>query len=167
MTKQSYTSSIRIFGLPLFEYRGGEIVDGFYCRGVARAWVAVGDVAFGVLFAAGGVAMGGVAVGGLSIGLLPIGGLALGAFALGGCAGGVWAVGGAAFGLQAALGGLAVAGQYAEGGLAIAPHANNQAASEFFTGTFFRTSKAALRWSWLLIALPSIMVLASRLRREG
>lgn len=161
----AYTSSVRVLGLPLFEYQGGSLVEGSYRRGVARAWVAVGDVAFGALFAAGGVAVGGVAIGGLSLGLVGIGGLALGGLALGGGAAGVWSVAGAAFGLHAALGGLAVAGAYAEGGLAVARHANDAVAAEFFLrNPFIQLARSALSWSWVLVAVPALVALASRWR---
>jgi hypothetical protein len=166
----AYTSKIRVLGLPLFEYQGGSLVEGSHRRGVARAWIAVGDIAFGVLFSAGGVAVGGVAVGGLSAGLVSAGGLALGGLALGGGAVGVWSVGGAAFALHAALGGLAVGGAYAEGGAAVARHANDSLANAFFTrNLFFRLSKSALSWSWVLIALPVLFALSSRRRppRQG
>jgi hypothetical protein len=98
----------------------GALVHGRYRRGVATAWVAVGDIAIGVLFACGGVALGGISLGGAALGLLPIGGFALGVLAVGGLALGVVAVGGAALAWYAAIGGLAVAHEYAIGGVALA-----------------------------------------------
>ncbi len=41
-------SSIQLLGLPLVHVATGQLVDGRYRRGVARGWIAVGDVAFGV-----------------------------------------------------------------------------------------------------------------------
>jgi hypothetical protein len=161
-----YVSRARLLGLPLVQIHTGEIVDGRPRRGLARAWIAIGDVACGVLFAAGGIAIGGVSLGGLALGVLPIGGLALGGLAVGGAAAGVWAVGGAAFGLHAALGGLAVAGTWAAGGAAVAAHANDVAARAWFAErAFFRAVEGALAWSWLLVALPTLLGLGRLLRR--
>jgi hypothetical protein len=115
-----YRSSARFLGLPLVHIATASVTDGRYRRGVATAWFAIGDVAVGVLFACGGVALGSVALGGAAFGLLPIGGFALGLLALGGIALGMTAVGGAAFAWHAAIGGLAVARDYAIGGVAFA-----------------------------------------------
>jgi hypothetical protein len=100
----------------------GTVVDGRYRRGVATAWFAVGDIAVGVLFACGGIALGGFSVGGAAFGLVPVGGLALGVLAIGGLALGAVAVGGASIAWYAAVGGLAVAGEYAIGSVALARH---------------------------------------------
>lgn len=81
-------------------------------------WIAIGDMAFGVLFASGGVAMGGIAFGGLSLGMLSLGGVALGGFAFGGMAIGYVAIGGLAVAYQMAVGGAALAGKLAVGGAA-------------------------------------------------
>jgi hypothetical protein len=113
-----YRSKAQLLGLPLIHIVTGTPGRG---RGVATGWIAVGDIALGVLFAVGGVAVGGFSVGGVSLGLLGFGGVALGFAAVGGFAAGVLALGGAAFGGYAAIGGLAIAGEYAMGGLALAP----------------------------------------------
>src|SRR5262245_60795418 len=55
-----YRSSASLLGLPLVHIATGAVVDGRYRRGVATAWFAVGDIAIGMLFACGGVALGGV-----------------------------------------------------------------------------------------------------------
>jgi hypothetical protein len=115
-----YRSSASFLGLPLVHIATGGVIDGRYRRGVATAWFAVGDIAIGVFFACGGIALGGVSLGGAALGLLPIGGFALGILAFGGLALGVVAVGGAAFAWYAAIGGLAVARDYAIGGAASA-----------------------------------------------
>jgi hypothetical protein len=115
-----YRSSIGLLGLPLVHVSTGAIVDGRYRRGVATAWLAVGDIAVGVVCACGGVALGGLCVGGVAVGLLPIGGFALGVLAIAGLAVGVIAIGGAAIAWYAAVGGLAVANEYAVGGVALA-----------------------------------------------
>jgi hypothetical protein len=116
-----YRSKATLLGLPIVHIAMSSVVDGRFRRGVATGWIAIGDVAFGILFASGGLAVGGISLGGLAIGVLPIGGLALGALAVGGVALGIVAIGGAAFAWYAAVGGLAVAHTYAAGGVAIAP----------------------------------------------
>ena len=116
-----YRSDATLLGLPLVHIATSSIVDGRFHRGVATGWIAIGDVAFGILFASGGLAVGGVSLGGLAVGVLPIGGLALGVLALGGAALGIVAIGGAAVAWHAAIGGLAIASHYAAGGVAMAP----------------------------------------------
>jgi hypothetical protein len=115
-----YRSRVRLLGLPLVHIATGTVTDGRYRRGVATAWFAIGDIAIGVFFACGGVALGGVALGGAALGLLPIGGFAMGLLTIGGVALGIVAVAGAAFAWYAAIGGLAVARNYAIGGVASA-----------------------------------------------
>jgi hypothetical protein len=89
---------------------------------VARGWIAIGDDAYGVLFALGGrVAVGLIAFGGRALGLLAVGGAALGVFAFGGLAAGAIVVGGLGLGWQA-CGGGAVAWDTAYGGSAVAWH---------------------------------------------
>lgn len=163
-----YQTSARFLGLPLIHVTTGRVVDGTYHRGIAKAWVAVGDIAFGVLFAAGGLAVGGVSVGGLSIGVLSFAGLAIGLAAVGGLAIGVLAVGGAAVAWSAALGGLAVARDVASGGSALATHANDPAATAYFaTHPFFRLASWGLRYSFVLVFLPVAVALTALLRARG
>lgn len=115
-----YRSRAQFFGLPLIHLATGQAVDGSYRRGVAVGWIAVGDIAFGVFLAIGGIAVGGIGLGGLSIGLLGFGGAAVGLLALGGLAIGWLAAGGAALAWDTAVGGLAVAKHQAIGGVATA-----------------------------------------------
>ncbi len=118
-----YCSNIRLLGLPLVHVAIGRgDATGRYRRGVATGWIAIGDVAVGVILACGGVSLGGISLGGVAAGLLPMGGLAFGLLALGGLAIGVTAIGGAALGWHAAIGGFAMARDHALGGLAIARH---------------------------------------------
>lgn len=101
-------------------------------RHTARGWIAIGDVAYGVLLAVGGravggialggLAMGGIAFGGLAVGGVTVGGLAVGLLAIGGLGAGGLAVGGGAIGWQA-IGGGAVGWDVAVGGFAWAHHA--------------------------------------------
>jgi hypothetical protein len=154
-TGRSYTSRLRLLGLPLFDIQFGAP----FPQGVpqtprsrtARGWIAMGDRARGLLLAIGGyaqgliafggIAVGGIAFGGVSLGVISLGGLAVGALALGGGAIGWDAVGGCALGWHsatggaaiahdAAMGGLAVASDFAVGGQAYAAEANTPAARE-------------------------------------
>jgi hypothetical protein len=118
-----YRSRAQFLGLPLVHIALGTARPGeTYRRGVATGWIAIGDIARGVLVASGGVAMGGICIGGVSLGLISFAGMSLGALAFGGVALGYYAVGGAAFAWQVAIGGLAVSHAYALGGVAKAPH---------------------------------------------
>jgi hypothetical protein len=156
-----YRSSTELFGLPLVHVVTGGIVDGRYRRGVATAWLAVGDLAFGALFACGGVAVGSISVGGIAIGALPVGGLALGALSFGGLALGWIAVGGVAFGWHAAVGGLAVAHLYATGGVAIAPQIVPPPPSSIVP--FAPIPHAPFRWSdagWFALIVWALLLVA-------
>jgi hypothetical protein len=162
----NYQSPVRFLGLPLVHVETGRAVEGSYRRGIAKGWLAVGDIAFGAL-AIGAVSAGGIGVGGLSIGVLPVGGLALRIAAIGGLAIGILAVGGAAFGWSGALGGVAVARDYAMGGAAAARHANDAAATGFITThPFFRTAESLMDYSGLLIFIPAIAGVVALLRRR-
>jgi hypothetical protein len=159
-----YTSTASFLGRPLVIVR---FAEPGVARSVASGWIAVGDVSFGYLLAAGGVAVGGVSIGGVSFGLLPIGGLAVGLLALGGGAFGVWAAGGLAVAFHAALGGLAVAVSYAQRGTAYAAHANDPEASRFFAAQPFSALSAILsysRWLLVLVLLPLLPAFLKRRR---
>src|SRR5512145_1493331 len=165
-----YVSKIRLLGLPLVHIAQGGMREGRFTRGIARGWIAIGDVSFGVLLSVGGIAFGGFAFGGMAIGVLSLGGLAFGAMALGGGAIGYLAAGGAAIAFRAALGGLAIARDYALGGGAVARHANDEAARRFFEEDVFadvaRTVMDHSQWLVLLAALPALLALRERKRRE-
>jgi hypothetical protein len=166
---RDYRTPITLLGLPLVHIRFSAD-DGMKAPPVV-GWIAIGDRAFGVLFAAGGVAVGGISMGGFSVGLLAIGGGSLGLLALGGMAVGALAVGGGAIGLVAtgglatgwrgAIGGVAIAHQFAVGGIAMAAHANDAAARGFLRGyrwldvthPLYRNVATALIW------LPAILAL--------
>jgi RNA polymerase sigma factor (sigma-70 family) len=138
-----YRSRATLLGLPLVHWRSfgkmrrpGEKIQ------PAIGWIACGERAYGILYASGGIAVGGIATGGLSIGLLSFGGLsigllacgglAVGALALGGGAVGLVASGGMALGWHAALGGMVAAHDLACGGAALGNHVNDPVAREFF-----------------------------------
>lgn len=172
-----YRSRWALLGLPLVHVRFGRNPEEKVRP--AAGWIAIGDVAAGVLFAAGGVAVGGISVGGVTLGVISSGGAALGALAIGGLAigfaaiGGTalgWmALGGAALGWHAAMGGLASAQHMAVGGVAHALHANDAVAKAYVEAhPFFHWAQQALHHSsWLLLLglAPIIISLVAARRR--
>ncbi|WP_442890164.1 sigma-70 family RNA polymerase sigma factor [Congregicoccus parvus] len=174
---REYRSRAHFLGLPLVHVRLGNPPDAK--RTAACGWIAIGDEAYGVLVAIGGIAVGGISVGGISAGLLSIGGASLGAFAVGGLAIGGWAVGGAALGVvatggialawTAAEGGYAAAREFALGAHASAAEANTAAASDYFAARPWMDVRSTLGKLVLsLIWLPSVFVLVRYLRmRDG
>lgn len=158
-----YTSQVRLLGTPLIDVR---VADGLTSRGIARGWIAIGDIALGRLLGVGGLATGVIAFGGLAIGIVPIGGLVFGVLGIGGGALGVWAVGGGAVALQGALGGAAIAREFALGGAAFAKHANDAAAIEYFSAMPFSLIQAAMTHARWLIFLALIPLLLSWRRRS-
>jgi RNA polymerase sigma factor (sigma-70 family) len=162
-----YRSRAKLFGLPLVHWRSwgrvrrpGEKIQ------PAIGWVASGERAYGILYASGGIAVGGISVGaasfgllafgGCSVGLLGLGGLAVGAVALGGGAIGLIASGGMALGWHAALGGIVVAHDLACGGAALGNHVNDSVAREFFAryGWLDFTQAGPRRVFWVLCFGP-------------
>lgn len=138
-----YRSRATLLGLPLVHWRSfgnvrrpGEKIQ------PAIGWIACGERAYGILYASGGIAVGGISTGGLSIGLLSFGGLSIGLLAFGGLAVGAVALGGGAIGLvaaggmalgwHAAMGGVVAAHELACGGAALGNHVNDTVAREFF-----------------------------------
>jgi RNA polymerase sigma factor (sigma-70 family) len=136
-----YRSRATLFGLPLVHWRSGKL-PGQKLQ-PAIGWIALGELAYGILFANGAVAVGAVSLGGVAVGifsfggfgfgLLTFGGVAFGGVAMGGAAIGVIASGGLALAWHAALGGVAAAHQLALGGAALAKHANDPVARDFFS----------------------------------
>ena len=134
-----YRSRATLLGLPLVHCRGGKLPG--QKTQPAIGWFAFGEVAYGIIYASGAVAVGAISSGGVAVGILSFGGfgcglftfggIAIGGVALGGAAIGVIASGGIALGWYAALGGLAVARELALGGAAMANHANDPVAREF------------------------------------
>jgi hypothetical protein len=144
-----YVSKYTLLGLPIVSIR--------FDTPVSKGWIAVGNIALGVLFSVGGFSLGLISFGGLALGAAAAGGGSLGLLAWGGVAAGGWAFGGLAFGAHAAYGGAAVALEYALGGVADATHANDLAAKRFFaTNPFFSLSRGVDRYSWLLLTLGVI-----------
>ena len=138
-----YRSRATLFGLPLVHWRScGKVRRPGEKIQPAIGWIACGERAYGILYASGGIAVGGISTGalsigllsfgGLSIGLLAFGGFAIGAVALGGMAIGLVASGGMALGWHAAMGGMVAAHELACGGAALGTHVNDSVAWEFF-----------------------------------
>lgn len=141
-----YASDLRIFGIPAVVVALGPCPERGESKGVAKGWIAVGDIAMGGI-AIGGVSIGAIGIGGVGLGLAGVGGVGVGllagiggtgagALAFGGAAVGGFTTGGAAFG-YAALGGGAF-GQYAAGGGAKGAHTINNAGADPAAVQFFQ-----------------------------
>ncbi len=141
----------------------------------AKGWIAIGNQAYGGLFAAGGLAVAPISMGGFAVGLVALGGGAVGLLSFAGLALGVWAAGGAAVGYEAfgggalawhaAVGGMAVAREFALGGAAFAQHANDEIARAFVQANgFFAQAEAWMKHGSLLIWMPMLLVVWQVLR---
>lgn len=163
---------LKLFGLPLVHVARGNLDLGNVVvrPGIARGWIAIGDVAFGVV-AIGGVGVGVISVGGVAVGALALGGGAVGVISLGGLAIGFVALGGAALAWKAAIGGLAIARDVALGGEAHARHANDAVARAFISkDPVLRASawvQEHLRWLVLLPVFLAAVALWRRARRQA
>jgi RNA polymerase sigma factor (sigma-70 family) len=158
-----------------------------------KAWLAVGNVAYGAVFACGRVAVAPLSLGIFSLGLLgagafAAGGLAVGlqaagVLALGLCAAGWMAKGAVSFGYRAAYGLEAYARSFAgspqehQRWTAFALHANDSAARQFFgqdgffvwtriSATDFRRVGIGLLCCGLAFGIGEIAWKLSRLRRR-
>jgi RNA polymerase sigma factor (sigma-70 family) len=174
-----YISPWRFLGLPLVHIRTGR-PHGSKLR-PAMGWIAIGDLAIGVLVSIGGMAFGGISIGGFSIGLIAMGGASLGAVAFagvglglyaatGGLAIGYLAHGACALGWHAAEGGMAAARDFALGDSAWAAHANDAAARQATSAIrFFDCANYLLRHPLLFAVVwsPLLLVIwqAQRARR--
>jgi len=138
-----YRSRATLLGLPLVHWRSfGKVRRPGEKVKPAIGWIAFGEHAYGILYASGGLAVGGISTGGISIGLLSFGGLSIGLLALGGFAIGALALGGGAIGWvasggmalgwHAAMGGMVAAHDLACGGAALGNHVNDALARGFF-----------------------------------
>lgn len=165
----NYKTKITLLGIPLVHIATSKKDQGRYKRGIAKAWIAIGDVSFGIILSIGGVAFGSVAIGGLAVGIFSLAGLAFGIFAFGGGAIGILATGGGAVAWYAATGGFAMAREYALGGHAIANYANDMVAKDYFrNSTFFSAARLIgghSKWFLLLVFLPIIQNLIHK--RKG
>jgi RNA polymerase sigma factor (sigma-70 family) len=154
-----YRSKIVLFGLPFIHVR---VSAGLTVPIVpVRAWIASGDIALGLLFASGNLAIAPVSIGASAIGLVSFGGCAVGLISLGGFSVGLWSFGALAFGWhvfgacaiawQAANGGIAIARNFAVGSIAHALQANNDAAASYLRRDLFfhRPWRLLLYLAWL------------------
>jgi RNA polymerase sigma factor (sigma-70 family) len=158
-----YVSPQAFLGLPWLHIRLNCVEAGRTLP--AKGWIAVGNKAYGILFAAGTIAVGGVscgplavgalAVGAFGIGLFAFGALAIGLAAIGGVGLGYVAYGGGAIGWLGASGGAVLARHFALGSGALAAHANDPAAQAFMQGSaFFRYAEVL---AYTLIALSFLL----------
>jgi len=167
----SYKTKFTPLGLPLVCIATGKVENGHPKRGIAKGWIAIGDISFGIILSVGGAAFGGIAVGGLAVGLLSFAGMAIGILAFGGGAIGILATGGGAVAWHAATGGFAMANEYALGGQAIANHANDMIANNYFENSSFFSLTQLIgehsRWFLLLVAIPIIQSLIHKWKHRG
>ena len=152
-----WTSSGRLFGLPLVQiafpdFEVGISDETVAQQGTARAWIAIGRFAYGRLFALGDRAIAPVAIGNkalgivscgvfsagvVSLGVLTVAPLSIGVIAIGWlCAGGAVAAGAfavapMAFGFTAAKGAMVFSFRFADGPVAFARHANDDVARQY------------------------------------
>ena len=167
-----YKSTVTLLGLPLLHIAVGG-GPGTSPRGIARGWVAVGDISFGIVLSVGGVALGaGLTLGGVGVGLICVSGLSIGLLlALGGLAIGYVACGGAAIALKAAFGGLAIARDYALGGAAFARHANDAAARKMFDEqwllAFAQFVLQHSQWLIVLAVVPALLALYRHIKSRS
>ena len=162
-----YKSRATLLGIPVIHINTGTFQRNRFRPGFARGWIAFGNVAAGIVFAAGGAAAGGVAFGGVAVGILAFGGLSVGALALGGMAVGLFAFGGMAFAWYLAAGGMAFARRYALGGLASALHANDEAAHALLEpGALTGLGLEALGQSWWLLLILAVPLMQLCVRRR-
>ncbi|MCL2700130.1 MAG: sigma-70 family RNA polymerase sigma factor [Phycisphaerae bacterium] len=163
---KEYKSRWTFLGLPLIHVNWTKSPDGRYS--VAKGWIAMGGVAYGVLFAFGGVAVGAISCGGVAVGLLAVGGLAMGALPWGAVGVGIWAMGLVAIGWKAsglcalawhsaAASVLAIAGEYAWGIRAVAKVTKSAAAEFFNNDSFFQFGRALVSSKYIYL-YPAILV---------
>ena len=112
-------SRVRFLGLPLLAVAYGADPAKGEARGVAKAWIAVGDIAWGGLVSVGTFSCAPIAIGTIAFGLLPIGGFAVGVCSLGFISLGGLSIGGVAMGAAFAIGGVAAAPHVAIGAIAV------------------------------------------------
>jgi RNA polymerase sigma factor (sigma-70 family) len=173
-----YRSPRAFLGLPLLHIRLNCVKAGKTLP--AKGWIAIGNKAYGILFAAGTFAVGGISCGAVAVGALAGGAFGIGLFAFGGLAIGLAAIGGAAVGYVAfgggvigwlgASGGAALAHHFALGGGALAAHANDPAAQAFMQGSvFFRHAELLANTLIILTSLlpPAVSLCFKRWRERN
>jgi RNA polymerase sigma factor (sigma-70 family) len=171
-----YRSPKTFLGLPWLHIRLNCVEAGRTLP--AKGWIAVGNKAYGILFAAGTIAVGGISCGPLAVGALAVGAFGVGLFAFGGLAIGLAAIGGAALGYVAygggaigwlgASGGAVLARHFALGGGALAAHANDHAAQAFMQSSVFFHHAEVLAYMLITLSflLPPALSLCFKRWRE-
>jgi len=176
-----YRSRLAPLGLPLVHVRIGDRFE--MLKGPVKAWIAVGNVAVGGLFAFGGIVVAPFSIGFCALGVVPFGAIAIGLIALGASAAGVWAFGAVAVGWQAfgewavgwnaAAGGVALAHDFALGRIARAAQVNRDIVWEFMkSNPFFHYAMHLVNYSaWLnvLWVVPLVVqwrIIARKRRRD-
>jgi RNA polymerase sigma factor (sigma-70 family) len=136
---REYKSKWKLFGIPLVHIQFSIQDKG---ERPAIGWIALGDKAYGILFAFGGFAVGGISVGLVSFGLITcsvigIGIVGMGTIGIGLLGMGAIGIGYKAFGSLSATGwesawgpGFAVAKEAAIGGMAYAKEVNTELAAQ-------------------------------------
>lgn len=161
--RREFRTRARLFGVPLAHFQFGMPEEG---DKVAYGWIAVGERAYGLLFASGGIAVAPISVGILSIGFFSVGVVGIGLLATGTVALGVIGFGAStiaykayasmsALGWESAIsGGFSVAKEAAIGQHAYAKYVNNEQAGEI-------ANLAALNQSylWVLVFMTLLIVL--------
>lgn len=161
VTGRRWTSQIHFLRSPLIQIAFPDIEVGIEedkvaRQGTARAWIAIGHIAYGRAVAVGHraiaplafgtqavgiVACGVFSIGMVSFGVLSVAPLAAGVITLGfvslggAIAAGYLAVAPMAFGLKAAKGAMVFSCKFAEGPAAFAPHANDEVARQFMASS--------------------------------
>jgi hypothetical protein len=174
-----YRSPFQLLDLPFIHIRFGwqQCSGPRQVQKPVRAWIAVTDgLAFGVLFAYGGIAVAPVSVGACAIGLFSHGAMTVGALVVGGFAFGIWAFGAFAFGWQASAacaiawniasgGQYAIGHQYALGPVAQAAQVNTEFVRHMVkSNRFFQACWTILpcffwlMWVWALPMMLSMLV---------
>jgi RNA polymerase sigma factor (sigma-70 family) len=161
--QREYKSRICLAGIPLLHFRFGTPEQG---DKPVFGWVAGGDLAYGLLFAWGGVAIAPISVGIASFGVISVGAVGVGLMGLGtigiGVIGfGASAIGYKAYGTFSALGwdsaftgiGFSVAKHAAIGPFSFAEHINNEQAAEICNLSFMGQS-----YLWILAAIALLVI---------
>jgi RNA polymerase sigma factor (sigma-70 family) len=169
----SFTTRMRLLGLPLIDVAyGGDDIGGFRMRR-AVGWIAIGDFALSPLLAFGGFVVAPVAIGACTLGIvsLSLWGAALGVLAFGAVAAGWWAFGLGALGIEAAGGAAAAARDYAIGGWVTAAQANTEAAHAWIASQWFAAPVAfflaTAHWIILAVIVFTVARLIYRARRRS
>jgi RNA polymerase sigma factor (sigma-70 family) len=161
--QREYKSQFRLFGVPLFHFQftKPEVGDK-----PAFGWIAGGNVAHGLLFAWGGVAVAPVSVGIVSFGVISIGAIGFGVIGIGAVGIGVLGFGASAIAYKAyaslsALGwesafsnGFAMAKDAAIGAIAHAEQVNNEQAAQITNLTGLGQNHL-----WILAAIAALVII--------